>query len=100
MGTDRNAIALETSILRISGVVMADLDGEIGMMHMDRGMYYAFNDVGTRIWQLLERPNTAGGIVAVLSEEYAVDAGTCREQVLEFLKLLYKNELINISNVE
>ncbi len=100
MSTDKNTIALETSVVRINGVITADMDGEIGMMHMDKGMYYAFNDVGTRIWQLIERPRTIGGIVAELSREYNVEAATCREHVLEFLQMLHKNELIIISDIE
>ncbi len=100
MSTDKNTIALETSVVRINGVITADMDGEIGMMHMDKGMYYALNDVGTRIWQLIERPRSIGGIVAELSREYNVEAATCREHVLEFLQMLYKNELIIISDIE
>ncbi len=100
MSTDKNTIALETSVVRINGVITADMDGEIGMMHMDKGMYYALNDVGTRIWQLIERPRSIGGIVAELSREYNVEAATCREHVLEFLQMLHKNELIIISDIE
>ena len=97
MRTDRRAIGLDTLIVRISGVVTADMDGEIGMLHMEKGMYYALNDVGTRIWQMLEKPETIRGIIDGLRREYAVDADGCREQVLEFLEAMHKKGLIEIA---
>jgi hypothetical protein len=98
MSAGTKAIALDAPIVRISEVIAADMDGEIGMMSLDKGMYYAFNDVGTRIWQLIEKPRTISGIITELCKEYDVDVATCREHVLEFLQMLHKNELIHISD--
>lgn len=86
-------------VLRADGLVTADLDGEIGMMHIEKGMYYGFDTVGTRIWELIEKPNTVENIITALREEYDIDDTTCREDVNEFLQLLHKKELININEV-
>ena len=98
MRTDIKTIDIDTLIVRISGVVTTDMDGEIGMLHMEKGMYYALNDVGTRIWQMIEKPEPIRGIIDGLRREYAVDAEHCREQVLEFLEAMYKNGLIEITD--
>lgn len=38
------------------------------------GQYYSLNDVGGRIWELLERPRTIEAVRARLAEEYDVVA--------------------------
>ncbi|MCX7708892.1 MAG: lasso peptide biosynthesis PqqD family chaperone [Clostridia bacterium] len=90
-------ITLETSVERKDGLVTTDLGGEIGMMHIERGMYYSFDPVGTRIWELIEESKNVEDIICSLLKEYEVEERVCQEQVLEFLTMLYKNDLININ---
>lgn len=89
-------IAFDTIILRRDDLPTADLDGEIGMMNIEKGKYYALDKVGSYIWNLLDKPQSVKDIIAILLEEYEVDTETCQEQVLEFVNKLNLAKLICI----
>lgn len=74
-----------------------DLDGEKVMMNLDKGQYFMMNEVGSRIWEIIETPIHVKGIVEKLREEYDVDEQTCTDKVLEFLKSLNEADLIKVS---
>lgn len=89
------AISFGTLIIRRNDVTTAYLDGEIGMMDIENGKYYTLDEVGSYIWNLLEKPRSVKDIIATLLEEYEVDTETCQEQVLEFVNKLIKANLFH-----
>ena len=90
-------IELETKISKNFDIDDTDLDGEKVMMNLDKGQYFMMNEVGSRIWEIIETPIHVKGIVEKLREEYEVDEQTCTDKVLEFLKRLNKADLIKVS---
>ncbi|CUO65608.1 MULTISPECIES: lasso peptide biosynthesis PqqD family chaperone [Clostridium] len=90
-------IELETKISKNFDIDDTDLDGEKVMMNLDKGQYFMMNEVGSRIWEIIETPIHVKGIVEKLREEYDVDEQTCTDKVLEFLKSLNEADLIKVS---
>ena len=64
----------------------AKVGGQLLMMSATKGNYIGLNEVGTRIWELLEEPLEVEAICARLQEEYDISAETCRLEVEIFLK--------------
>ncbi|MFT4590662.1 MAG: hypothetical protein ACI8QF_004794 [Limisphaerales bacterium] len=62
-----------------------DLNGEAAILQLSSGSYFGLDEVGARIWQLLQKPTTSGEIVRDLLGEYEVEAETCRADVLNLL---------------
>ena len=62
-----------------------DLNGEIVMMDLEKGRYFSLNGVGSRIWEIIEKPIEVNKLVESLLEEYDVNRNECEENVLEFL---------------
>ncbi|MCR8746858.1 lasso peptide biosynthesis PqqD family chaperone [Romboutsia lituseburensis] len=89
-------ITLETIVSHRGDLDATDLDGEIVMMDLDKGQYFALNGVGSRIWQELEQPIKVGEIVDTLIGEYDVDRETCEKSVLEFVMGLDNAELLSM----
>lgn len=89
-------ISLNTIIVRKNDLPTADIDGEIGMMHIEKGQYYSLDAVGTRIWDLLEKPQAIKDVIPTLQEEYEVDDETCQAHVLELIGELYRADLVSI----
>jgi len=89
-------IDINTVVIQNKNLDSTDLDGEKVMMNIDRGKYYGLNEVGSRIWELLEEPKQVSGLISTLLEEYDVDRSTCESSVLAFLSKLYDEELIEI----
>jgi hypothetical protein len=83
-------------VARASGLMAAEMDGEIVMMHMDRGNYYNLNSVGSRIWELIEEPMTIKQLLTALLTEYKVKKDRCEATVMVFLDKMIGQGLIAV----
>ena len=90
-------ISLDTIINKNLEIDDTDLDGEKVMMDLDKGEYFMMNEVGSRIWEIINEPMNVKGIVDALRSEYEVDEETCKDTVIEFLGRLNNADLISIS---
>ncbi|MDR3271696.1 MAG: PqqD family peptide modification chaperone [Peptococcaceae bacterium] len=86
----------ETYLTKKQELTTTDLDGEIGMMDIERGQYYALDKIGSRIWNLLDEVKTSAEVCRILLGEYEIDEATCQIQVVEFLNDLYQKDLLCI----
>jgi hypothetical protein len=90
-------ITLDTVIRRIENIDASDLNGEKVMMNLEKGQYFALNEVGSSIWDIIKVPLTIRGITEALLKEYDVDTLTCEQAVIRFIGKMSDAELINIS---
>ncbi len=77
--------------------VGADLGEEIILLHLENGQYFGLEDVGARIWSLMERPTAVSEIERILLEEYDIEPDRCHEEVLQLLSDLIDNGLVEVS---
>lgn len=75
-------IAGETLIVPVRGHV-GDLDS-----------IYTLNEVGSRIWQLIDEPLSAREVAEIISTEYDVSAEEAEEDVTALLALMAETGLI------
>lgn len=85
---------LKTMVERNQEIDASELDGETVMMDMKRGNYFMLNPVGSRIWELIEKPVSVEEIIHQLREEYEVSLEECHEAVKEFLHELHHANLL------
>jgi hypothetical protein len=86
-----------TSVVKqADGQVSADLDGEVAMMSIEHGEYYVLDAVGSRTWELIEKPIAVSELCARLVEEYDVGAEECARDVLAFLDQMMAKGLIEV----
>lgn len=78
-------------------VLSSSIDDEVVMMSSEKGMYYNLNPIGSRIWELLETPQTVESLCVQLMEEYDVDEATCKQETEEFIQSLTDRGLIQTS---
>lgn len=84
-----------SKVKRNPALVTSNIDGEIVMMSVDNGEYYGLDEIGTRIWDLLENPLLVNELVEKLTEEFEVGKEDCTRDTLEFLNdLLSRNLLV------
>ena len=81
---------------RRPGLIEAEVDGEIVALHVDNGTCYGFNATATRIWQLLETPQSLDALCAALTAEFDVEAGACADEVKALLDELAADGLIDL----
>ena len=90
-------IGLDVNVKHAVGIVSADMDGEKVMMNIEKGKYYGLDCIGSRIWELLEGPNTVRKVVGTLLKEYNVEEKNCQQDVLAFISKLYAQGLVDIA---
>ena len=85
----------QTVLVQTQGNMTANIsETEAVVLGANRKNYYGVNEVGTRIWQMLESPINADGIVATLLDEYEVEQEECLQSVLAILNDLLEEQLI------
>ncbi len=62
-------------------VLHQQLDAEIVLLHLTSETYFGLDEVGSRMWQLLEEHGTTEPVVAAILQEYDVDEATVRSDV-------------------
>lgn len=82
-----------TTIQRVPGVVEAQFD-QVRVVLNDDLEYLGLDEVGQRIWDLLEQPATLDGLVGTLTEEYDVSADDCGRDVARFVEALERHRLV------
>ena len=74
------------SEMQVEGVILS----------LTNGKYYGVNEVGATIWSAIQAPASFNKIQTAVMDNYYVDSETCRLQILEFLQVMFKEDLIEI----
>jgi hypothetical protein len=64
----------ETRIVRRAEVVWRELDGEAVLLDLSSELYFGLDEVGTRMWALLEADRPLGEVHRLLLAEFEVGA--------------------------
>ncbi|HYJ80995.1 MAG TPA: PqqD family protein [Longimicrobiaceae bacterium] len=67
---------------------------ETVILHFTAGTYFGLNEVGTRIWQLVQNRRSVREIRDTLLEEYDVDEERCDRALFSLLDSLAEHGLI------
>jgi hypothetical protein len=76
-------------------VVSRELDGELVLTSLSMGGFLRLDDVGRRIWTLVEHGHDLQGVVAALTGEFNVNEAECRADVGAFFTSLAERGLLN-----
>ena len=72
------------------------IEDVVFVMNPDTSELHSFNDVGHRVWDLVDGSRTVATIVAAIADEYEVDRQTAENDVLEFLQKLQDKDVVRI----
>lgn len=102
-GKDVEVISRDTKnlydivISRAEDKISTELDGETVILDISSGVYSGLDQVGTTIWNALEKPVRFGEVVGEILDAYDVDEEQCENDLIEFLNSLSENGLISIT---
>ena len=68
------------------------------MMDINQGKYFGMNQIGLRIWQLIQKEISFLNISEKLMEEYTITPKQCDNELRKFLDKLKDNNLVSIVN--
>ena len=75
-------------------VVYKTFEDEIILLHLDSGIYYGLDAVGSRFWSLLEQERDVDAALAVMANEFDVDRDTLEHDCRELLGELREKGLV------
>ena len=88
------AMSWQTAVIRRRpGVVEAPFDDVLVVLNEDLE-YLGLDEVGQRIWEILDEPRTLNSLVATLLDEYDVPRADCERDVTAFLDALEERKLV------
>ena len=81
-------------------VLMRELDGESVILDLASENYYGLDDIGTRIWQLLNSSNTVQKAYDSLLLEYDVEPKRLQQDMQELIAQLVAKDLLRIETAQ
>jgi hypothetical protein len=94
----KDVISESSTVVAVKHQVSSDLGGEVAILDLDAGMYYGMDEVGARIWELVQEPRLVEEIQAVILDEYEVDPATGKRDVLALLQQLTDKGLVEVKD--
>ncbi len=91
-------ISRNSTIVKSSGQVSTDLGKEVIILGVDSEEYYSLEEVGARIWGLIQEPKTVMDILDTLLDDYDVEPKRCERDLLAVLQEMADEGLIEIRN--
>lgn len=83
-------------IVARKGHLATDLGNETVIFNTQYEKYYGLNDVGTRVWALIQEPRTMGEIVTIVTQEFDVEPERFERDLVKLLQDLQSANLIEI----
>lgn len=87
-------------VSRSPDLMAAEVGGDLVLMSIERGSYFALDPVGAAVWRRLESPVAVDAICAALTAEYDVSPEACAADVLRFLHDLHASGLLVVAGVD
>jgi Coenzyme PQQ synthesis protein D (PqqD) len=89
-------ISSSATVVATVDQVSRDIGDEAVILGFGEGMYYGLNPVGARVWSLIQEPRVVADVCSAISAEYDVDRDECERDVLELLRELAEENLIEV----
>lgn len=83
-----------SKLLRKRDLVWREVDGEVVILTPDNKRLQVLNDVGSRIWSLLDGERDVSSIAAIISSEYGERKDLVEKDALEHLEHLKRLDLL------
>jgi len=78
--------------------VSCDLAGEVAILNVNKGVHYALNPIGARIWSLMQEPRAVAEIQNAITDEYDVEPERAARDLFGLLEKLLVEGLIEVKD--
>lgn len=83
-------------IVATSEYASTQVDGEEIILNLEDGVYYGLNEVGAKVWELIQEEKHVSDVCRQIQEEYDVDEETCRTDVVRLIEELREIGLVRL----
>ena len=89
-------ISLQQKVTISSEVLSQEVDGETVILDLESESYFGLDEVGTRIWQLLNEGSNLQTVFDILLGEYDVDEKQLEKDIKDHVARLVEAGLISL----
>jgi len=89
-------MTLETRVSVSPEVMLQELGGEAVLLDLKSESYFGLDEVGTRIWRLVEQHGDLKVVHATLLEEYDVESSRLERDLEDLIGRLVEAGLVNV----
>jgi hypothetical protein len=93
-----SALTIGSVVVATKDQVSSDLAGESILLSLKTAKYYGLDQVGARIWELVQQPTPVTTVCDTILNEFDVDRERCERDVLELLRQLAAEGLIEVQD--
>ncbi len=93
-----DAVSENSTIVAAREQVSSDLGGEVAILDLTVGTYYGLDEVGARVWELIQQPAAVSSVQAAIIGEYDVEPERAKRDVLALLQRLAEEGLIEVKD--
>jgi hypothetical protein len=90
-------IADATIISRSPSVLTAEVEDEIVMMSIEKGLYFGLDDIGSDIWRRIEPPCSFADLIRRLVADYDAESATIAADVGLLLSRMAAQDVVRLS---
>jgi hypothetical protein len=77
-------------------LLCCEVNSESIILDGDSGVYFGLNEVGSRIWELIQEPTTLGAARDALLGEFDVAGPECERALYDFVRELDARGLVEV----
>jgi len=90
-------LSLRHSVTVARDIVFRELDGEAVILNLESGIYFGLDQVGTRIWQLIQEHGSLQKVFETMCDEFDVGSDALERDLLELMDDLCAKGLVRAS---
>ena len=90
------ALSLDTHVRIPEEVVFRVLEAESVVLNLESGIYFGLDDVGTRMWQLIDELQSLRGVADALAREYEAPREQLDSDLIAFVEQLHAKGLVAV----
>jgi hypothetical protein len=96
LSDETSGISTDSVVVASKSQVSSELAGEVILLSLEAATYYGMDQVGARIWELMQNPARVADLRDAVVQEYEVDVDRCENDLLGFLRHLAAEGLIEV----
>ena len=93
----KDEITLKSRVQIAEGVLFQELQGEAVLLNLTTGIYLGLDQIGTRIWQLLQEDGSLHRVMEVMLAEYDVTQEKLAADLLNLVGQMEKQGLLSVA---
>ncbi|MDY7014713.1 MAG: PqqD family peptide modification chaperone [Cyanobacteriota bacterium] len=91
-------IKFHQNVISVEDVLVQNLADEAVLLNLNNEAYYGLDEIGTRIFAILQESNSIETAYQRLLEEYEVEPDVLKQDLLDFIEKLLEQGLIQLED--